>query len=375
MPMPPYQFAIPGQIVFGRGEARQAARLVLARGRHVVLVHGASAARAAWLRADLMGQGAEVTLIDCPAEPDLPRLEAAVARLRPLHPQVIVALGGGSAIDMGKALAALLPGSGAPLDHLEVVGQGLPLTADPLPFIAIPTTAGTGAEATRNAVISLPDHARKVSLRDPRMIPDVAIVDSTLMEGAPRAVVLAAGLDAVTQVIEPYLCTRANPLTDAICHDAIPRGLRALKAVIEAPGPEAWDEMAHVSLCGGIALSNAGLGAVHGLAGVIGGITGAAHGAICGALLPHVLAANALAVDPETALAARFRWVLDQVTQVYGSLPRFAAWARGHGLPPLAVSASDRDTVADAARVASSMRANPVDLSAMTLQQIIAQAS
>jgi alcohol dehydrogenase class IV len=225
----------PGQIVFGRGAAMQAAGLVLARGARIILVHGANAARADWLCADLEKQGGNVTLIACPREPDVSELEAAVALLRPLSPQVIVALGGGSAIDMGKALAALLPGTGGPLDHLEVVGQGLPLLADPLPFIAIPTTAGTGAEATRNAVLTVPDHALKVSLRDPRMIPDVAIVDSTLMEGAPSGVVLAAGLDAVTQVIEPYLCNRANPLTDAICRDAIPRGLRALKAVIEAP--------------------------------------------------------------------------------------------------------------------------------------------
>lgn len=372
--MTPYGFAMPGQIVFGRGTAAQAAGLVLARGLRVVLVHGACAARADWLRADLEGQGGQVTLLACPGEPDLPGLEAAVARLRPLMPDVIVALGGGSAIDMGKALAALLPGTSAPLDHLEVVGQGLPLVADPLPFIAIPTTAGTGAEATRNAVITVPDHARKVSLRDPRMIPDVAVVDSTLMQGAPTAVMLAAGLDAVTQVIEPYLCNRANPLTDAICRDAIPRGLRALKAVIEAPGAEVWDDMAHVSLCGGIALSNAGLGAVHGLAGVIGGVTGAAHGAICGVLLPHVLSANAAEVQPGGDLAARFDWVLGQVAQVYGSLPAFAAWARGHGLPPLAVRAEARADIAGAARVASSMRANPVALSEEALVRIMAQA-
>lgn len=372
--MTPYTFTIPGQIVFGRGTATQAAGLVLARGKRVVLVHGATAARADWLRADLEGQGGEVTLIACPGEPDLPGLEAAVAQLRPLHPQVIVALGGGSAIDMGKALAALLPGQGVPLDHLEVVGRGLPLTADPLPFIAIPTTAGTGAEATRNAVITVPDHARKVSLRDPRMFPAVAIIDSTLMEGAPKSVVLAAGLDAVTQVIEPYLCNRANPMTDAICRDAIPRGLRALKAVVEGPGTQDWDDMAHVSLCGGIALSNAGLGAVHGLAGVIGGVTGAAHGAICGVLLPHVLCANAAAVQPGGDMAARFAWVLREISGVYGGLPQFDHWAQAQGLPRLAVRAADYTAIAAAAKVSSSMRANPVDLPEQMLGRIMAQA-
>jgi alcohol dehydrogenase class IV len=371
----PYTFLIPGQIVFGRGTAAQAAGLVLSRGGRIVLVHGANAARADWLHADLQAQGGQVVMLPCPGEPDVPGLESAVALLRPMRPDVIVALGGGSAIDMGKALAALLPGTGVPLDHLEVVGQGLPLLVDPLPFIALPTTAGTGAEATRNAVLTVPDHARKVSLRDPRMIPDVAIVDSILMEGAPKAVVLAAGLDAVTQVIEPYLCNRANSLTDAICRDAIPRGLRALKAVIEGPGPQDWDDMAHVSLCGGIALSNAGLGAVHGLAGVIGGVTGAAHGAICGVLLPHVLAANAAAAAPDSDLAARCHWVLDQVAQVYGGLSAFDAWARGHGLPRLVVAAGDRAAIAAAARVSSSMRANPVDLSVDDLEQIMSAAA
>ena len=373
--MTPYSFMIPGQIVFGRGTATQAAALTRARGRRVVLVHGANAARAEWLRADLAALGADITLLSCPGEPDLPGLQTALAHLRPVNPQVIVALGGGSAIDMSKALAALIPAPGTPLDHLEVVGQGLPLSADPLPFIAIPTTAGTGAEATRNAVLTLPDHARKVSLRDPRMIPNVAIIDSTLMEGAPKSTLLASGLDAVTQVIEPYLCTRANPLTDAICRDAIPRGLRALKAVVEGPTAQDWDDIAHVSLSGGIALSNSGLGAVHGLAGVIGGVTGAAHGAICGVLLPHVLRANAAEVTPGTDLAARFDWVLDQIAQVYGSLSAFDDWARTHDLPRLSVHPKDRAGIAAAARAASSMRANPVDLSTDTLEQIIAQAS
>ena len=372
--MTPYSFIIPGQIVFGRGTSARAVELVLERGRRVVLVHGARADRADWLRSDLEGQGGEVTLLACPSEPDLPGLEAAVAGLRAMRPQVIVALGGGSAIDMGKALAALLPGTSSPLDHLEGVGKGLPLMAAPLPFIAIPTTAGTGAEATRNAVLTVPDHARKVSLRDPRMIPDVALVDSTLMEGAPKSVVLAAGLDAVTQVIEPFLCNRANSLTDAICRDAIPRGLRALKSVVEGPGTQDWDDMAHVSLCGGIALSNAGLGAVHGLAGVIGGVTGAAHGAICGVLLPHVLAANAAEVIPQSDLAARFDWVLDEVAHVYGNLTSFSGWARGHGLPRLAVQAKDRTSIAAAALGTSSMRANSVNLSGARLEQIMVQA-
>ncbi len=255
-----------------------------------------------------------------------------------------------------------------------MVGQGRPLDIAPLPFIAIPTTAGTGAEVTRNAVIGVPDHAVKVSLRDPRMYPDVAIVDSTLMEGAPKPVVLAAGLDAVTQVIEPFVCSRANPLTDALCRAAIPKGLAALKAVVEAGTGDDWDAMAWTSLAGGMALANAGLGAVHGLAGVIGGVTGAPHGQICGALLVPVLRANHAACAVGSEARSRLDWVMNEIAAVFGSLDGLLVWARGNGLPglvQLGVGAELRAGIAAKALRASSMAANPVALSQAHLVQIM----
>jgi len=290
---------------------------------------------------------------------------------------VVAALGGGSVIDAGKAIAALAPAPGEAMDHLEVVGQGRPLAAAPLPFVAIPTTAGTGAEVTRNAVIGAPAHGRKVSLRDDRMLARLALVDPGLTDGAPRAVTLASGLAAITQVIEPYVSARANRLTDALCRDAIPLGLAALRRLMAAEDAAARDDMAWVSLCGGLALANAGLGAVHGLAGVIGGRTGAAHGAICGRLLPGVVAANAAAA--EGAAAARLDevrgWIaaaLDVPTAA--ATDALADWADAHGLPRLAamgLGAGEIDSVAAAAQASSSMKGNPVALPPETLVQVM----
>jgi alcohol dehydrogenase class IV len=375
-PIAPFAFASPGDIRFGRGQAAGAAGLALGFGRRVVLVHGASRDRAGWLIRDLTDKGADVTAIACAHEPTLPALQQALRRVRAEPCDVVIALGGGSVIDMAKALAALAPGDSDPLDHLEIVGRGTPLRHAPLPCIALPTTAGTGAEVTRNAVIGVPDKGCKVSLRDARMIPDIAIVDPALMQGAPRSVILAAGLDAITQVIEPYVCTRASPMTDALCRPAIPTGLGALIRLMEHETPEAWDAMAWVSLCGGLALANSGLGAVHGLAGVIGGATGAAHGAICGALLPHVLDANLAASAEGSETRRRLNWVTRQISDALGPRP-LSGWARDNGLPrlgSLGVTPQARPGLARAALAASSMRANPVALGENDLVAILAAA-
>src|SRR6056297_321692 len=205
-PIPPYALRLPAHVRFGRGAALSAAPEMAAFGRRLLLVHGRTPDRAAPLLGALEASGCTVATVSCPAEPTLALLEETLAAGREMRPDAVVAIGGGAALDLGKALAALLPSAGAPLDHLEVVGAGRPLAATPLPCIAIPTTAGTGSEATRNAVIGVPDHARKVSLRDERMVPALAVIDPALCDGTPKPQTLASGLDAVTQVIEPYLC-------------------------------------------------------------------------------------------------------------------------------------------------------------------------
>ncbi|MBW7056995.1 iron-containing alcohol dehydrogenase [Paracoccus bogoriensis] len=378
----PFAFATATEILFGRGQMAGAAARVAAMGRVVLLVHGSTGARAEGLARALEQQGCSLIRLSVGREPDLPMIEDALPLAR--GAEVVLAMGGGAVIDAGKALAACLTMRRPLMDHLEVIGQGLPLDQAPLPFVAIPTTAGTGAEVTRNAVIGVPEARRKVSLRDARMLPRLAIVDPDLTDGCPRGVTLASGLDAITQVIEPYVSTRANAMTDALCRDAIPQGLAALMRLMESEDAEARDRMAWVSLCGGLALANAGLGVVHGLAGPLGGLTGAAHGAICGVLLPHGLRANrAAAGDP--ALAARLDQVAGWIGAAFGvsganmdqAARLLADWSRNCGLPSLTALGIDADAQLRAAQTAassSSMKANPAVLSPDALHALMRDA-
>lgn len=374
-----FSFYSPQALYFGRGQAAQTAALAAGFGARVLIVHGSNTARAAWLIEDCHAAGLSVVRESCGAEPSLPALEAALGRIGADQPDVVIALGGGSVIDFAKALAALIPCAGKPLDYLEGVGGGKPLETAPLPMIALPTTAGTGAEVTKNAVIAVPEHGVKVSLRDARMIPDIAIVDAALMQGAPRRVTLAAGLDAVTQVIEPYLSVKATPMTDALCQAAIPKGLAALRAIVEQDAADAWDDMAWVSTCGGLALANAGLGAVHGFAGVIGGQTGAPHGEICGALLPAVLASHVEKAKAGTQVHTRLMWVLDLIDTAFevetgAGLSALRNWSRDMGLRDLAQMGLDPEDHAQVAKLsagASSMKGTPFALTETELIAIL----
>ncbi|MFC3085478.1 iron-containing alcohol dehydrogenase [Tabrizicola soli] len=366
--MTPFAIAAPGRILFGRGEAARAPGLIRAFGARGLVVHGASPARALWLVEALQAAGAATLALPCAREPDLPLLLPTLRAARDFRPDWVAAIGGGAALDLGKALAALVPAPGGPLDHLEVVGRALPLRAAPLPFIALPTTAGTGAEATKNAVIGLPDHGRKVSLRDDRMLARLAIVDPALTDHTPRATTLASGLDAITQVIEPFVSHRATPFTDALAAPAIAQGLAALARLTQAEDAGAREAMAWVSLSGGLALANAGLGAVHGLAGVIGGLAPAPHGAICGALLAPVLRLNRIHAGGEPAL--RLDRVFGQIAATLGGTPAdapatLARWAAGAGLPGLVAQGVDPalfPRIAASALASSSMQGNPVPL-------------
>lgn len=381
--MTPWSFSTAGEIRFGAGVSREAVAAARAAGRRVLVVTGADPARAGWLTGALAAAGMEVATAATAGEPELAGIEAALAEARAFRPDVVIGIGGGSAIDAAKALAGLMREPGAVLDHLEVVGRGLPLTTDPPAMIAVPTTAGTGAEVTRNAVIGVKGDGRKVSLRDRRLLPRLALIDPELTLGLPRGVTAATGLDALTQVIEPWLSPFATPMTDALCRDAIPRGLAALPRVLEVPGDrEARTEMAWVSLCGGLALANAKLGAVHGLAGVIGGRTGAAHGAICGRLLPRVLAANEAALaarSPSHPARARLAALRGMIAGAFGvaegeALDALAGFVDGAGVPgtgELGIGPGDVTAIAEAATLSSSMKGNPVELTAAELAGVL----
>ncbi len=287
-----FEFATATRIVFGEGTVATLPELVRSFGVRPLVVTGASSKRAAWLVSALSAQTLAV-----PGEPTVDLIRDGVRRVREAGCDVVVSLGGGSAIDAGKAIASVATNGGEPLDFLEVVGKGRTLEAAPLPFIAVPTTAGTGSEVTRNAVLASPEHGVKASMRSPMMLPRVALIDPELTYALPPAVTANTGLDALTQLIEPYVSARANPLTDALCVEGIGRAAGALgRAYRDGTDSEARRDMALASLFGGLALANAGLGVVHGFAAPLGGSWNAPHGALCAALLPHGMAANIAAL-------------------------------------------------------------------------------
>ena len=380
--MTPFSFTGPGRIIFGRGVAQDASTLIPPLGTRVLMVRGSSVAWVDTLITALEQSGCVVTPFVGHGEPDIETVSRALDTGRTAAVDVVVAVGGGAVIDLGKATAALLSGTTDILHHLEGVGAAAPLTADPLPFVALPTTSGTGAEVTKNAVISVPDAGRKVSLRDDRMVPDIALVDPALTDGCPRSVTLASGFDAITQLIEPYLSHRANPMIDSLVREALPQGLKALKLLSEGENKAARDRMSVASLMGGLALANAGLGAVHGFAGVVGGRFNAPHGVICARLLGPVLLENNQMLQQTGADTTRFTEIAQLVSAAF-SLPSDACFGNLGDLldrldvPRLSdwISAdADLEAIVHEAASASSMKANPCLLPKNTLLKILESA-
>lgn len=288
-----FEFASAAQIIFGPGTLPEAAAAARSAGSRVLLVTGRTGERAAPLREKLKTCGLAVEEFRVAGEPSLDTVREGVEQARRAGSDVVVAFGGGSALDAGKAITALLTNPGDVLDYLEVIGAGKQLERPAAPFIAIPTTAGTGAEVTRNAVLFSPEHRVKASLRSRFLLPRLALVDPELTLDLPPAVTAATGLDALTQLIEAFVSVRANPLTDGFCREGIPRAARSLvQAFRHGRDLEARADMALASLLSGLALANAGLGAVHGFAAAIGGMFPAPHGAVCAVLLAPVMKAN-----------------------------------------------------------------------------------
>jgi alcohol dehydrogenase class IV len=297
--------------------------------------------------------------------------------------ELVIGVGGGSVIDAAKALSALITNPGDPLEFLEVVGKGRPLVATPLPFIAVPTTAGTGAEVTKNAVLASTEHRVKVSLRSDAMLPRVALVDPELTLSMPPALTAATGLDALTQVIEPFVSCRANPLTDALSREGITRGARALRrAFNDGSDHEARSDMALTSLCGGLSLANAKLGAVHGFAGPIGGMFAAPHGAVCARLLPCVVAGNIAALrarEPESPALGRYGELARMLTgRPTAAAEDAVAWLHelvaDLRIPPLGhygVSDNVMAPLLESARRSSSMQGNPIVLDDHELARVL----
>ena len=378
-----FEFATAGRIVFGAGVVSQVGPLAKQLGRRVLVVTGRSPQRAEKLLAHLAANGVGAATFPVGGEPDLVTIEAGVAAAKKEQCDCVIAFGGGSVLDAGKAIAAMLTNDGELLDYLEVIGRGQALARPAAPCIAIPTTAGTGAEVTRNAVLASPAHRVKVSLRSPFLLPRIAVIDSELTYDLPPALTATTGLDALTQLIEPYVCLRANPMTDSFCTDGIWRAARSLRAaVFNGQNTSAREDMAAASLFGGLALANAGLGAVHGFAGPIGGMFPAPHGAVCAALLPHVMAANLRALrerEPAHSALARYQTVASLLTG-QPQAPAFAGveWVQklvaDLPIPKLSAYGIREEHVADLvakATNASSMKANPITLTPAELAQTL----
>lgn len=381
-----FEFATAARILFGPGTLAEAAPAARQMGRRALVVTGRNSARAARLWEPLAREGVESVCFPTPGEPtvELVRQGARVAREEGCD--LVIAFGGGSAIDAAKAIAALAANEGDVLDYLEVVGKGRPLAHPSLPFLAIPTTAGTGSEVTRNAVLASPEHKVKASLRSPLMLARLALVDPELTYDLPPSVTASSGLDALTQLIEPYVSVRHSPLIDPLCLDGIRRIARSLpRAFRDGADREARLEMSLASLFSGLALANAGLGAVHGLAAVIGGAFPAPHGAVCAALLAPVMEINIQALRaraPAGEALRRYQEIAAILTGSPEAAPEQGAEAvrrlcRELEMPPLSaygVQPADLPAIAAAGLRSNSMKANPVPLELEELKRALAAA-
>jgi alcohol dehydrogenase class IV len=378
-----FDFSTSNRILFGPGTLKEIGPIAKSMGSHALLVQPQLGLDDTPLPELLAQAGVRTTPFHVSGEPVIGLVQSAIATARAAGCDFVIAMGGGSAIDTGKACGVLLSNPGDLLDYLEVVGKNQPLQYPGLPVIAIPTTAGTGAEVTKNAVLGVPEQKFKVSLRGPYLLPRLALVDPELTHSLPPTITAATGLDALTQAIEPYVSKRANPLVDLWCREGILRAGRSLRrAFNDGSNPAAREDMAYTSLLGGLSLANAGLGAVHGFAAPLGGEYSAPHGAICAALLAAAMKINVRALrerapahpaleryaevarlltgNPTAETGDGIAWVEETVRQF--NIPSLSTY----GLTP-----ADLPRLVEKAAKASSMQANPIVLTAAELTKIL----
>ena len=381
-----FEFATATRILFGPGTLREVAPLARVMGSRAFVVTGRTASRAAPLLSGLSAAGVGHTKFAVGGEPTIGLVEDGVRQLRAEQADMVISIGGGSVVDAGKAIAALATNPGELLDYLEVIGKGKALEQPPLPFIAIPTTAGTGAEVTRNAVLASPEHRVKASLRSPLLLSKLAVIDPELALDLPPSLTASTGLDALTQLIEPFVSCRANPFTDGLCREGLVCVARSLRRACEHPADlAAREDMALASLFSGLALANSGLGSVHGFAASIGGMFPAPHGAVCAALLPYAMEVNLRALrerQPQSEALARYTEVARLLTgRANATADDGAAWVqslcadlkipslRTHGIAQADVAA-----LCDKASQASSMKGNPLPLTPHELSDVLERA-
>lgn len=381
-----FEFSAATRIIFGPNTVDEVGAEAKSLGQQVLFVLGGSSRHAAGVLERFNDAGLAGHVFHVSGEPTVALVKSGLQQARELSCDLVVGIGGGSVLDTGKAIAGLLSNSGDIFDYLENVGAGKTMTRPSVPYIAIPTTAGTGSEVTRNAVLQVPEQRVKVSLRSPVLFPRLAIVDPKLTCSMPPQITAASGMDALTQLIEAFLSNAANPMTDVLSQEGIARAARSLRSAVEdGSNLAAREDMSLASMMSGLALANAKLGAVHGLAGPIGGMFSAPHGAICAKLLPFVMNANLEALRERSSrspVLLRFDEVgrmltNDQDAEADKGVEWLQALCSSLKVPPLSdygVKKSDFDEIVLRARSSSSMKGNPVSLTDREVKVILKKA-
>jgi alcohol dehydrogenase class IV len=379
-------FSTANRIIFGEGAINDIGTIAGQFGKKAFVVAGGDPKSIDKLKSGLSGAGIETVVFKTAGEPTTKLVEDAIHLARENECQFAIGFGGGSAIDMGKAISVMMTNPGDLLDYLEVVGKNQPITQPAAPMIAIPTTAGTGSEVTRNAVLAVPEKKVKVSMRSVYMLPRIALVDPELTYALPPRMTANTGMDALTQVLEPYVSTKANAMVDMFCREGMRCAARSLeKAYKDGDNRQARADMSWTSLLGGLSLANAGLGAVHGLAGPIGGMFHAPHGAICASLLAPVTAMDVKALEermPGAPALVRYHEIAGILTgNEDANMKDGIDWLQAlneeldiPGLSTYGITQEDFDEIIDKALVASSMRGNPIQLQRAELEIILNEA-
>jgi alcohol dehydrogenase len=388
----PFSISLLPKIEFGAGSAAKLPLLAAGFGRRMLLVTGGKSLEASrhWenLTQGLRRQGLSWEQLRVTQEPSPQLVDEAVAQFKSEGFDVVLGIGGGSVLDAAKAIAGLLRPGNSVMDHLEGVGPELPYAGPTTPFIAVPTTAGTGSEATKNAVLSV--HGKqgfKKSFRDEQLVPRYAVVDPDLLDTCPPELIAANGMDALTQLLESLVSTRANPFTDALAMSGLTAARDGLLQWYEQ-GPRAAEgraSMAYAALLSGITLAQVGLGSVHGLASPLGAFFPIPHGVVCGTLVAEATRANIDIMeqrDPDNPALIKYAQAgrlfrnkthLEPVGARVFLVHTLAELTKQLKLPPLSaygVSEADLDSIVANCR-GSSMKTNPIVLTDDEVRQVL----
>jgi len=379
------------RIIFSRGSITQLPELCLQYGNRVLLVTGGrsfeSSIAYAKLKAAFDENAIQIERCSVPGEPSPELVDTIVSEFKDHEFDVVLGIGGGSALDAAKAIAGLLKINHSVMDYLEGVGPELAYKGPAVPFIAVPTTAGTGSEATKNAVLSVQgENGFKKSFRDDKLVAEYAVIDPELLSTCPKNIIAANGMDALTQLIESYVSTGSNNMTDALALS----GIRAIRDSLLAlygheVTNEAQDKMAYASLLSGICLAQTGLGSVHGLASPLGAFYPIPHGVVCGTLVSEAADMNIhimLQRDPSNSALDKYAILGDVLTKqrcknkhksweaLCGTLQRWTDTMQLPKLGEFGLTEAGLDKVIANSR-GSSMKTNPVEMTDEEIRELL----